>query len=386
MSGKDWLCSIMVTFKINNISLLFGIKFYGGDILLILLSIFWGIMICLILCAPYSYYFLFIPMLLFTVIFLFIYRKKIKKIKILEFILIFACFIFSYFITSFIIFKPVKYMLPNISIISTNKEAVIFYCEGEMEKYTPYYSNYFFKDAPYILKPIYAFQIKQKYKILKVNPKINELTKVAEDVRSSLLNYKPYFFYIAFSGYYPEINSAINSAILDGCGSITIINYTKSRAIEDVVKNQIDLEYLYKMGIKIKFTEPIYNSNLFAESISNRVKNMPIKYDGIIIVDEVTDTSSNIKSSLIYSGYFDDNIIIDMNVDSSMEKFKKLNSTNILYINLLDAGSGIRGEIDLPNRFKKYSTDMKITGMNSWGYDKNLVKACIYEFLSCSLK
>lgn len=373
-------------FKINNISPLFRIKFYGGDILLILLSIFWGIMICLILCAPYSYYLIFIPVLLFSIIFLFIYRKKIKKIKLLSFIILFICFILSYYTTSFIIFKPVKYKIPKTNIISTSKEAVIFYCEGEMEKYTPYYSNYFFKNAPYILKPIYSFQIKQKYRILKVNPKINELTKVAEEVRSSLLNYKPYFFYIAFSGYYPDINNAVNSAILDGCASIAIINYTKSRTIEDIVKSQMDLEYLYKKGINIKFTEPIYNSMIFAESISYRVKNMPIKYDGIIIIDEITNTSSNIKSSLIYSGYFDDNIIIDVNVNSAMEKFKKLNSKNILYINLLDAGSGIRGELELPNQFKKYSTDMKITGMNSWGYDKNLIKACIYEFLSCSSK
>lgn len=351
--------------------------------MLILLSIFWGIMICLILCAPYSYYLIFIPVFLFSIIFLFIYRKKIK---LLSFIMVFICFILSYYTTSFIIFKPAKYQIPKNSIISTSKEAVIFYCEGEMEKYTPYYSNYFFKNAPYILKPIYSFQIKQKYRILKVNPKINELTKVAEEVRSSLLNYKPYFFYIAFSGYYPEINSAINSAIHDGCGKITIINYTKNCTIEDMVKNQIDLEYLYKKGIKIKFTEPIYNSMLFVESISYRVKNMPIKYDGIIIVDEVTNTSIDIKSSLINFGYSDDNIIIDLDVNSSMEKLKKLNSKNILYLNLLDAGSGIRGEIDLPNQFKKYSTDMKITGINSWGYDKNLVKACIYEFLSCSSK
>ncbi|QCX33002.1 hypothetical protein FDN13_04345 [Caloramator sp. E03] len=354
--------------------------------MLILLSIFWGIMLCLILCAPYSYYFLFIPMLLFSVIFLLINRKNFKKIKYINIIIFFVCFLFSYLSASYIIFKPERLQTPKINIVDSNKEAVIFYCEGEMEKYSPYYSNYFFKNAPYILKPIYAFQIKQKYKILKVNPKINELTKVAEDVRSSLLNFRPYFFYIAFSGYYPEINNAINSAMLDGCGSITIINYSKSRIIEDIVKNKIDLEYLYKKGIKIKFTEPIYNSILFVESISYRVKNMPIKYDGIIIIDEVTNTSSSIKTSLINSGYSDDNITIDLDVDSSMKKLKKLNSKNILYINLLDAGSGIRGEIDLPNQFKKYSTDMTITGMNSWGYDKNLVKACIYEFLSCSSK
>ncbi|MCX7884000.1 MAG: hypothetical protein N2448_03090 [Caloramator sp.] len=354
--------------------------------MLILLSIFWGIMICLILCAPYNYYIIFIPILLFSIIFLFIYRNKIKKIKLLDFMILFICFIFSYYTTSFIIFKPAKYKIPKTSIISSSKEAVIFYCEGEMEKYTPYYSNYFFKNAPYILKPIYSFQIKQKYKSLKVNPKINELTKVAEEVRSSLLNYKPYFFYIAFSGYYPDINNTINSAILDGCGNITIINYTKNRTIEDIVKNQIDLEYLYKKGIKIKFTDPIYNSILFSESISYKVKNIPIKYDGIILVDEVTNTSKHIKASLICLGYSDDNIIISVNVNSAMKKFKKLNSKNILYINLLDSGSGIRGEIDLPNQFKKYNNNMKITGIKSWGYDINLVKACIYEFLSCSSK
>lgn len=347
--------------------------------MILLLSIFLGSILCLLLCAPYKYYYIFIPSLIFGIFLLIKNRKNIKKSYIIYY---FILFLIGYIVCSYIIFMPIKYKLPELNNISNNKKAVIFYCEGEMEKYSPYYANYFFEKANYILKPIYALKIKKIYREIGVNPKINELTKIAQEVRSSLLTYEPYYFYISFSGYYPDIISSIYTSLYDGCNDITIINYTNNNSIEKILPYKLDMDYLNSKGIKINFTQPIYNSAYFVESILLKIKNLPTKYDSILLISNVDDTSNNVKRSLLNIGYKEENILINTNIKASMEYIIKNEYKSVLYINLMDAGSGIKGEYIIPKQFENYSKKVKITGIKSWGYDKNLVKACIREFLN----
>lgn len=126
---------------------------------LILFGILWGILLCLLLCAPSGYHILFTAIFL-TSIFIFLISRKFFNINKKNILICISSFIASYILCSYFIFKPSLKEFINFSNVAEDKKAVIFYCEGEMEKYTPYYSNYFINKKPFFLKPIYAYKIK----------------------------------------------------------------------------------------------------------------------------------------------------------------------------------------------------------------------------------
>jgi hypothetical protein len=350
-------------------------------LLLLLFVTLWGGLLALLLCAPYSYYPLFFIILAASIV-IYLVSRKYFKVKV-KFIYPIAAvlFLLSYSLCSYIIFKPADFHYVSNENLIKDKKAVIFYCEGEMEKYTPYYSSYFFKDAPFILKPVYAMSIKRVYRQIEVNTKNKELISVAQEVKNSILNYKPYYFYICFEGYVPDIKDSIHSAISDGCSEIIVLNYTANYNLEKNIGSKIDIENLKTKGIDIKFTQPVCNTDMFVELFSSKIVNMPFKWDGIIILGDENFASSKIKASLEQVGYEDSQIIINRNIPESVNYFKNREAKSILYVNIAETSSGINSDLIIPAEFEKYSGDIKITGIKSWGYDKRLVKASIKVFL-----
>jgi hypothetical protein len=295
-------------------------------------------------------------------------------------------FIVSYSICSYIIFKPADFHYSKGEGTISEKKAVIFYCEGEMEKYTPYYSNYFFKDTPLIFKPIYAMKIKNLYKNIGTNTKNKELIDVAQEVKNSLLNYKPYYFYICFEGYVPDIKDSIHSAISDGCSEITVLNYTADLDLENKISKKIDMEHLKSKGIHINFTQSVCNTEVFVEMYTSRIVNMPFTYDGILIIGEDSYPSNSIKTSLMNYNYIESQIVISQNIGESIEYLMDKGYKNILYVNISETSSGIKSDVTIPHQFEKYKDEIKITGLKSWGYDRRLVKASIKVLLEAQNK
>lgn len=349
--------------------------------LLLLFATLWGGLLALLLCAPYNYYPLFLIMLAISIVVFFVSKKFFKFKSIYLYAGALIIFLLSYSLCSYLIFKPADFHYSKGENVQRNKSAVIFYCQGEMEKYTPYYSNYFFKDVPLILKPMYAMKIKKLYRNIGVNTKNTELIEVAMDVKNSLLNYKPYYFYICFEGYVPDIKDSIHSAISDGCSDITIINYTPNLELEKVIGKKIDIGYLKSKGINIKFTQSVSNTEDFAEMFTSRIVNMPFTWDGILILGDDNYSSNGLRASLKSYGYNEDQILISSNIEESIKYFMDRKAKSILYVNISETSSGIKSDVIIPKEFEKYGYEIKITGLKSWGYDRSLVKASINVFL-----
>lgn len=349
--------------------------------MLLLFATLWGGLLSLFLCAPYNYYPLFFVILAISFVAYFVSRKFLKYKTLYMYIGAIIMFIFSYSISSYIIFKPADFHYSRSENTGKSKKAVIFYCEGEMEKYTPYYSNYFFEDIPFIIKPFYAMKIKKLYREIGVNTKNKELIDVAKEVKNSIINYEPYLFYICFEGYVPNIKDSIHSAIIDGCSEITILNYTSNYNLENTISKKIDIDGLRSRNINLKFTQPVCSSQDFVEMFTSRIVNMSLAFDGILILGDDYRTANNLKTSLKEYGYNDSQIIISNDIKESMDYFINNGAKSILYVNISESSSGIRSDVIIPKKFMKYNDKIKITGLKSWGYDRKLVKASIKVFI-----
>lgn len=341
--------------------------------LIYLFPILWGSLVALILCAPTNYY-LYLFSILLASIAMFIYSRRFYQNPKLNFILIALIpLIISYSLCSLIIFKPHEVKLINNKNLSPDKKAVIFYCNGEMEKYSPKYAGSLLKSDNFFFKPIDAFKLKQIYNSVDIKKKNSEVIMIAKDVRNSILNYKPYYFYIAFSSYFPDLTNSIQSAINDGCSDLTIINYTKDPLNEAF----LPVKELKSYKVSYEITKPVYDTPGFSNAIIAKIANLNLKFSGILILDDLTATSSKIKDGLFKLGYSEKDIVISSNISKAMNQFISNKTNNILYINLKDSGGGYKSEVLLPKEFEKYIDEVKITGLNSWGYDKYLVKAVI---------
>ncbi len=349
--------------------------------MLILFGALWGGLLALFLCAPYGYYPLFFMILAISIV-VFIVSKKAFKYK-MPYLYSGAILVFfaSYSLCSYIIFKPGDFHYSRGENLLKNRKAVIFYCEGEMEKYTPYYSNYFFKDVPVVLKPFYAMKIKDLYRSIGVNTKNQELLQTAKEVKNSLLNHGPYYFYICFEGYVPDIKDSIHSAISDGCSEITILNYTANLELENTVRRKINIEYLKSKNINVNFTNSVCTTEDFIKMFVSKIVNMPYTWDGIIILGEEGPGPIGIRDSLKNYGYDESQIFIGLDIDKSIKYFMDRKAKNILYVNTTETSSGIKADITIPRKFEKYGYAMKIKGLKSWGYDRRLVNASVKVLL-----
>ena len=165
---------------------------------LLFFSVILAILLCFFLSAPFAYYPLIIIVFLVSTICLPILQKRFKPIKKLLYPIAAAAFIAVFTLTSWFIFRPVHNNVPKPGPVDMKKKAVIFYCQGEMEKYSPLYAKELLSSYPYILKPMKAFQLKRLYKEIGSSSKNYNLIRVASQVKNSLLNNGPYYFYIAF--------------------------------------------------------------------------------------------------------------------------------------------------------------------------------------------
>lgn len=338
-------------------------------------------MLTLSLCAPYSYYPIVIVIFMASLVILYIIRKYMlpaKKVFIPSSILL---FILGYTLCTYIVFKPTAYTNPSDFLPDPNKKAVIFYCQGEMEKYTPYYANHFIGDQPILLKPIKTNKIKGYYKEMGVNEKNRYLSSIASSLKISMMQKGPYYFYIAFSGYIPDFNDSIKQAIKDGCSEITVINYTPMISIEEALTKSIDMEYLKEKNIKIKFTKSVCKAPEFLTPFVDKVKTLPTKADGILIIDSTMYLGDDLKKSLMGVGYKNDEILISEDISSSMQYFINKGYNSVLYIDLRESGAGLTADVIVPRLVLPYSNRLKISGIKSWGYHENYIKACIKVFI-----
>lgn len=250
-----------------------------------------------------------------------------------------------------------------------------------MEKYTPYYANGFINDKCFILKPFYAANVKRIYKIAGVNTKNKELLEIALQVKNSILNYKPYYFYISFADYAPDIMDSVYSAISDGCSQITIINYSSNTNLEKKLSKKLNTDKFNSLGVKIIFTESVCSTNIFEDYIVSQITNMPNSPEAILLISDINKTSSRIKYKLMDLGYKDSDILISQDLEGSINTFKKNGVTNLLYVNLDESSSGIESDIITPSKIDKFTDKIKISGIKSWGFDKKLIKATIDVFV-----
>lgn len=250
-----------------------------------------------------------------------------------------------------------------------------------MEKYTPYYSGYLTKDIPFYFKPIHSYQLKKIYSKIELNTKNQTLNTIARDVKSSILSYKPYYFYIAYSAYTPTINSALSSAINDGCSEIIIINYSANNDLLSDLNKVIDFKKFEENGVKISVTKSIQLKGEFQEYMANRVINMPSKFDGIVILTKNDDVGTAVKSIINETYKKDDMILVTDNIEDGVKSFIDKGANNILYVCLDESSSGLNSEYFYPRTLLKYTDKANIVGIKDWGYDRALVKATIKSFL-----
>lgn len=351
---------------------------------LLFFSIIWAMLLCLFLALPFEYYPYIIMVFLASIIAFPFLQKHLKPVrKILLYPLAAAGFIGSFTITSWAIFRPVKGTIPQEGPVDSKKKAVIFYCHGEMDSYSTLYVKGLIEEYPYILKPIRAFQIKRIFAKAEGMSTEYSLIRVASEVKNSLLNNSPYYYYIAFSDYSPSIGASMSQAIKDGCGDITIINYTSDYDLEESLTSKFNLDKLQSCGITIRISSPVCSSPFFQQVFFSRIINMPQKYDGILLISKHNPFSASLKSMLIENGYKSSQIIITESIREGLSYFTSQKCSNVLYVDLTQCGDGICSQVMIHEEIQKYNPPYDITGIKEWGYDIGFVRASIDVFSAC---
>lgn len=138
--------------------------------------------------------------------------------------------------------------------------------------------------------------------------------------------------------------------------------------------------------IKISFSKPVGNNNGFSDIFVDKISNMESKWDGLLIIDDNTECSREIKSKLVRLGAQENHIEITKDIDGAMKHFSSSGFKNILYIDLTQSGNGLQSEIIVPEKLNKYSKSLKITGIKDWGYDKRFIKCTLNTFLEAEGK
>lgn len=304
----------------------------------------------------------------------FFFRKSLKRISkpiLLSLPIFILC---SYFLTSFIIFKPKHFEIENINTqnLSNEKKAVIFYVNGEMEKYIPYYAGNNIQNTPYILKPIESYKIKKAYSTIDTSQKNSEILKISRSFRESLLRNSPKYFYNCYGNYSPNLIETINIALKDGCKSISVINFTNSK-IENI---NIISENLKSKGVQLNISNPIL-SNLKPEFVMDTLPSDLSKFNKIIVINN-DNLGESLRSNLISSKIDEKNIILANNLNSIFNNINQ-NDKNVLVINLLDFPNGVFEKYDIPNKTKKYN-NINFRVVSPFKYTDDFLEVIINEY------
>jgi len=350
---------------------------------LLFFSIIWAILLCLFLAFPFEYYPTIIILFLVSIIAFPLVQKHLKPIKKILYPLAALGFVAAFTATSWAIFRPVKGTIPQECPVDFTKKAVIFYCRGEMDSYSTLYAKGLLEEYPYILKPIRAFEIKRLYKKAEGISKEYSLIRVASEVKNSLLNNGPYYYYIAFSDYSPSIGASMSQAIKDGCGDITIINYTCDYDLEESLASKLKLDRLQTYGIKIRISSPVCSSSHFQQVFLSRITSMHQKYDGILLISEYNPFSSSLQSMLLENGYESKQVFMTESITEGLHYFTNQKCSSVLYVDLIQCGDGICSQVMIPEEIRKFNPSYSITGIKDWGYDIGFVRACIDVFSEC---
>lgn len=350
---------------------------------LLFFSIIWAILLCLFLAFPFEYYPFIIIAFLISVMAFPLLQKYLKPIKKILYPLAALLFIAAFTATSWVIFRPVKGTIPQEGPVDSEKEAVIFYCQEETDSYSTFYAKGLIEGYPYMLKPIKAFQLKRLYKKAEGISMEYSLIKVASEVKNSLLNNGPYYYYMAFTNCSPSLGASLSQAIKDGCGDITIINYTSDYNLEENLTSKLHLERLQASGIAIRVSSPVCSSPSFQQVFLSRITGMPQKYDGIMLISEYNPFSSSLQSMLLENGYESRQVLITESITEGLRYFTAQKCSSVLYVDLMQCGDGICSQVMIPEEIRKYNPSYSITGIKDWGYDIGFVRACVDVFCEC---
>ena len=278
---------------------------------------------------------------------------------------------------SLIVFDSKPQQIEYPSKTTSLKKSVIFYCSGQMGEYSPLYASEMLKSENTLLKPFYAMKLKAIYRKIDLSHQNDNVLKVASELKNSLLRNYPYYFYIAYSNYTPDLFAALQASINDGCSSIQILNYSYNKlALSPELSTQ-----LKRHKISIEITPRVYTANNFPSAMTRIIEASTQKNHGILLLGNVDDISEKISSLLVSNGYLKQNILIKpktaANITAAFHYFENNHFKNIFYINLTNDNFDYKTEILLQSLLKKQSTAVKITGVNSWSYNKFLIRAAI---------
>lgn len=351
--------------------------------ILLFFSIIWAILLCLFLAFPFEYYPFIIIIFLASITAFPLLQKHLKPIKKILYPLAVVLFFAAFTSTSWVIFRPVKGTIPKEGPVDSEKQAVIFYCQKETDSYSTFYAKGLIRNYPYMLKPMEAFQLKRLYKKAEGISMEYSIMKVASEVKNSLLNNGPYYYYIAFSNCSPSLGASLSQAIKDGCGDITIINYTSDYKLEESLTSKLQLERLQTAGITIRVSSPVCSSPSFQQVFLSRITGMPQKYDGILLISEYNPFSSSLQSMLLENGYESGQVFITESIKEGLHYFKDQKCSSVLYVDLIQCGDGICSQVMIPEEIRKFNPPYSIIGIKDWGYDIGFVRACIDVFCSC---
>lgn len=347
----------------------------------ILIAILLGSFLSLTLMAPSEYFLMLIILPLIGFFIIFIFKESIKKPSKSILITLPFVIILSYLATSYITFKP-----KNVDLINTqkdspskNKNAIILYADGEMEKYIPYFAGHNITNVPYILKPIESYKIKKAYESIEISKKNLDILKIASDFRESLLKNSPSYFYISYVNYTPSLYESINSALKDGCKDISVLNFSNTNDATqhiDSIK-----ETLKSQNIKLNVSQPILK-NLSPEFVLRDLPPDISKFNQVLILDN-SATSLNIKQAIVQKGVNEQSILLSNDVKEGFNLLDNSNSEfkNVLVINLLDFNNGILEKYSLQKEISKHENiDFEV--LNPLKYNKDFLEIIVNEYKS----
>ncbi|MEG0128869.1 hypothetical protein [Clostridium sp.] len=342
----------------------------------ILITFLIGSIISLLLAAPSKYYLVIslIPLIGFVLVV--ILKKSIPKPNKYVFISMPFVIILSYLLTSFIIFRPINMEMKfDSSKLKSENQAVIFYCDGEMEKYMPYYASKSISDKPLILKPIESFKIKLGYSSINYSEKNKELLQISNEFRSSLLQNSPKYYYLAYSTYSPSLKDSILNAANDRCKSITIVNFSMKKNTTIMLEN-IKTELNLK-GMDVKVSSPVIDSIKFETLLNN--KDIDSKnFENVLVLMDKTD--QEVKDALYKKGFKDSNIFINSNIEDGIKSINKLSPKGKnLVINLLDFKGSLIDKGIIPKKFKK-SEPVQYTLVSPYTYRSDMLETIVNEY------
>ena len=295
------------------------------------------------------------------------------------YVLLLVPFLFSYYLCSLIIFDSKSPSMEFNSKTTDSSKAVIFYCSGQMEEYSPQDAGNLLKSENTLLKPLYARKLKAIYKKIDFSQQNDSVLQVAMELKNSLLRNYPYYFYIAYSDYYPNLYTAIQASIHDGCGNIQILNYSSKK----LALSQEFAMQLKKHKISVEITPCVYSATNFPIAITRIIEASTQKQDGILLLSNAThaNNAEKISSLLVSKGYLKENIIVSpkatANLDAAFQSFSNKKVKNMFYVNLENDNFDYTTKLLLDDLSKKYSGVLKTSGSNNWGYNKFLVRAAI---------